>query len=216
MSEAPARRTQEQRRTETIGKLVDATIESIEQVGYHRTSLGEICARSGVSKGGLFRHFDSRLDVIVAAAEEVARRHMAAFDELRPAGAAPLGIEEVVDFARMRVKHETNVVWFELMVAARTEPELRERLAPLTKGLYDNIEERAVDNFPHLGVPDDVVRLVVTSAVHMFDGETIVGYSYPRPEVDAARRDAVLQLALALSSGEQVAQLLDPGQHLRG
>lgn len=193
MTVAPARRTQEQRRTETIAKLVEATIESIEQVGYHRTSLGEICERSGVSKGGLFRHFDSRLDLIIAAAGEVARRHLAAFDELRLDG-SQLGLADAVSFARQRVRHETNVVWFELMVAARTEPDLRERLAPITQELYDSIEERAVANFADERLPADLIRLVVTSVVHLFDGEAIVATSYPRPEVERDRLANLTQL----------------------
>lgn len=201
MSTQAPRRTQEQRRSETIGKLVEATIEAIEQVGYHRTSLGEICARSGVSKGGLFRHFDSRLDLIVAAAREVARRHLAAFDELRSDDQA-LGIEEIVRFARDRVRHDTNAVWFEVLVAARTEPDLRERLAPITQQLYDDIEERAVANFAGLDAPDDLIRIAVTSAVHMFDGEAIVGYSYPRPHMDDARLNGVVQLFKALSEAD--------------
>lgn len=201
---APVRRTQEQRRTQTIAKVVEAAIESIEQVGYHRTSLGEICARAGVSKGGLFRHFDSRLDVIVAAAQEVARRHIEAFEELRPAE-SPLSVEEVLAFARSRVRHETNVVWLELLMAARTEPDLRERLAPMTKQLYDDIEDRAVANFADLQVPDALVRLLVTSVVHMFDGEAIAGYSYPRPEVDTARIDGAARLAHALAERTSVA-----------
>ena len=201
---APARRTQEQRRTETIGKIVDGAIASIEQVGYHRASVGEICARAGVSKGGLFRHFESRLDVIVAAAQEVARRHMAAFDDLRPDGTPPLSVEEVLAFGRARVRHETNVVWLELLMAARTEPDLRERLAPMTQQLYDDIENRAVANFENLGVSEDLIRLIVTSMVHMFDGEAIVGYSYPRPEVDAARIEGAARLAYALAEGTTV------------
>lgn len=36
-----------------------------------QAELGEISERSGVSRGGIFRHFASRLDLIVAAAEEV-------------------------------------------------------------------------------------------------------------------------------------------------
>lgn len=201
---APARRTQEQRRTETIGKIVEGAISSIEQVGYHRTSVGEICARAGVSKGGLFRHFESRLDVIVAAAQEVTRRHMVAFDELRPEGTPPLSVEDVLAFARARVRHETNVVWLELLIAARTEPDLRERLAPMTKQLYDEIENRALSNFENLGVPDDAIRLIVTSLVHMFDGEAIVGYSYPRPEVDMARIQGAARLTHALTEGTTV------------
>jgi len=198
MTEAAPRRTQEQRRTATITKIVDATIESIEQVGYHRTSLGEICTRSGVSRGGLFRHFDSRLDVIVAAAVEVAHRHMAAFDELR-IDEQPLGIEETLNFARNRVRHENNAVWFEVLVAARTEPDLRDRLAPMTKWLYDSIEERARANFETTGAPPELVSLVVTSLVHMFDGEAIIGYTYPRPELEEARIDAAAALLTTLA-----------------
>ncbi|MGW0249584.1 helix-turn-helix domain-containing protein, partial [Nocardia goodfellowii] len=68
-----ARRTQAERSATTIAKLVDATIEAIEQVGYHSTSLGEISSRAGVSKAAIFRHFDSRMDLVVAAADEVRR-----------------------------------------------------------------------------------------------------------------------------------------------
>lgn len=201
MTPAPARRTQEERRTETIGKLVDATIEAIEEVGYHRTSLGEICARAGISKGGLFRHFDSRLDLIIAAAQEVARRHLAAFDELRATG-AELGVEEALTFARDRIRHETNVVWFELLVAARTDAELRVRLAPMTKELYDSVEDRAVANFAGSGLDADLIRLFVTSVVHMFDGEAIVGHSYPRPEVEARRLEGAVRLMSMLEAGQ--------------
>lgn len=190
---AEPRRTQEQRRTATIAKIVEATIESIEQVGYHRTSLGEICTRSGVSRGGLFRHFDSRLDVIVAAADEVAHRHIAAFDELRPDD-EPVGVEAALRFARERIRHETNAVWFEVCVAARTDPDLRDRIAPITKWLYDTIEERARSNFEATGVPPEVITLVVTSVVHMLDGEAIISYTYPRPEVEEARMRGAAEL----------------------
>lgn len=207
MTSGASRRTQEQRRSETIAKIIDATIEAIEHVGYHRTSLGEICGRSGVSRGGVFRHFDSRLDVIVATAEEVARRHMAAFDELR-VDDRPLSIEETLAFARTRVRHSTNTVWFEVCVAARTEPDLRERIAPITKWLYDGIEERALANFADTGAPPALIRLVVTSAVHMFDGEAIIGDSYPRPDLEAARLDAAAYLLRLLA--REAAQFSDP------
>ncbi|WP_280300171.1 helix-turn-helix domain-containing protein, partial [Nocardia neocaledoniensis] len=60
-----ARRTQAERSAATIAKLVEATIEAIEKVGYHSTSLGEISSRAGVSKAAVFRHFDSRMDLVV-------------------------------------------------------------------------------------------------------------------------------------------------------
>lgn len=179
------RRTQAERSADTIGRLVDATIESIAEIGYHRTSLGEVCTRSGVSKGGLFRHFESRLDLVVTAASEVARRHMAAFEELASRGeAATLG--ELLAFARGESRDRANAVWFELLVAARTDPELQERLAPLARSLYDFIEEAAVGVLPD-DVPADLARLVATSLMHMFDGESILRHTYPRPELEEER-----------------------------
>jgi len=62
-----AHRTQQERREETIGKLLDATIDTLADVGYARTSVREICSRAGVPHGALFCHFDSRLELIAAA-----------------------------------------------------------------------------------------------------------------------------------------------------
>ncbi len=186
MTAAPARRTQAQRRAETIDALINATIEAIAEVGYHRTSLGEVCQRSGISKGGLFRHFASRLDLVMATAEEVCRRHFAAFDSFR-AGDQPLETIDLLRFARTQSRDPANSVLFELLVAARTEPDLRERLNPLLVCLYGSIEDRAIAAFAGQGIPDDVVRLFTTSALHMFDGESIFRHTYPRPELEEER-----------------------------
>src|SRR5262249_59611980 len=72
----PARRTQRQRREATIAKLLDATLAALIDVGYTRASIKEICLRAGVSDGGLFRHFQSRLDLILAAADHIAQREL--------------------------------------------------------------------------------------------------------------------------------------------
>ena len=62
------RRTQAERREATIGKLVEATIGCLAELGYSGTSTGAICKRAGVSQGGMFRHFGTRLELIAAAA----------------------------------------------------------------------------------------------------------------------------------------------------
>lgn len=194
---APPRRTQAERKGATIAKLVDATIEAIEEVGYHRASIGEICTRAGVSKGGLFRHFDSRLDVVVAAAQEVGRRHMANFRDLTTTEDRLPPID-LVRYARAAIRHETNVVWFELLVAARTEPELRERLHPVARALIDDVEQAAIDALDP-DVPPDLTRLVATSLIHMFDGESIFRNTYPRPDLEEERLENAARLVEMLS-----------------
>lgn len=203
MTAQPAgRRTQAERTAATKAALVDATIETIADLGYHRASLGEICTRAGISKGGLFRHFESRLDLVVAAAEEVGRRHL---DGFRSLGAVT--IAEQLEFARSRSRARINAVWFELLIAARTDEHLREQLTPVAVGLYDSIEELAVASGLGAAVEPEVARLAATSVVHMFDGEAVIRAVLPRPEHEEAR----LAGAVALFESVAVPDAVRPG-----
>ncbi len=179
----PAERTQSERSAQTIAKLVDATIRTIAEIGYHQTSLSEICTRAQVSRGGLFRHFDSRLDLVVAAAEEVADRHLSqSRDQL--AGALGTG-EELLALVRGRVRDPINAVWLELLVAARTDEALRSRLAPVAVSLLGSIEQLAADTVP--GVDPELSQVLVTSLLHLLDGEAVFSFTYPRPALEAQR-----------------------------
>lgn len=191
------RRTQAERTAGTVAALVDATIETIADLGYHRASVGEICLRAGVSKGGMFRHFDSRLALVVAAAEEVGRRHL---DEFRSLG--PATIEQQLEFARSRSRARINAVWFELLIAARTDTALREKLTPVAIGLYDNIEELAVNSGLGAALDDpEMARVAATAVVHMFDGEAVIRAVLPRPELEEARLAGIVGLFNAVAQG---------------
>ena len=50
------------------GKLLDAAISVIREKGYSATSVDELCARAGVTKGAFFHHFPSKDSLAVAAA----------------------------------------------------------------------------------------------------------------------------------------------------
>ncbi|MEV6071496.1 TetR/AcrR family transcriptional regulator [Nocardia sp. NPDC052001] len=187
------RRTQAERTASTKAALVDATIDTIAEIGYYRASLGEICTRAGVSKGGLFRHFDSRLALVVEVAEEVGRRHLAGFLAL---GDAP--VEEMLALTRNQSRAQINAVWFELLIAARTDAELREQLTPVAARLYAAVDELAVVPSVGAGVDPAVLRLMGTSLVHMFDGEAVLREVLPRPELEDARLQAAIGLSNAL------------------
>ena len=50
------------------GKLLDAAISIIRKKGYAATSVDELCARAGVTKGAFFHHFPTKDSLAVAAA----------------------------------------------------------------------------------------------------------------------------------------------------
>src|SRR5690348_14044897 len=72
-------RTQQERREETIARLLDASIETIIEVGYARASAAVIAKRARVSDGALFRHFPTMSDFMAGTAHEVMRRQLDLF-----------------------------------------------------------------------------------------------------------------------------------------
>lgn len=186
-------RTQQQRREETIGKLLDATIASLCESGYAATTVNEITSRAGVSSGALFRHFPTRLDVVVAAADEVRRRQ---FDEFR-AGLSAFGnasIEHCLTLLRAACRAPVNGAWYELLIAARSDEQLRERLIPFTVRYHAQIAELA-RTLPIAGMVEPrQLDTVVFSIVHLLDGEALAAVVHPQPEQEDMRLDMIAHL----------------------
>ena len=61
------------------GKLLQAAVSVIRTKGYSATSVDELCAAAGVTKGAFFHHFASKEALAVAAAEHWSRTTSALF-----------------------------------------------------------------------------------------------------------------------------------------
>ena len=175
MSRPEGRRTQQERRETTIGKLIEATIAALQEVGHSRATVAEICGRAGVSQGALFRHFATRLDLLVATADEVSRRQVAEFDE-RFAGreAGRESVVEAIRLVRERARSPINMVWYELLQAARTDPELRDRIGPALRRFAREIDARGRAWAKAAGYPADRVLAMLTILMHYVDGEAAI------------------------------------------
>ena len=53
---------------ETKRKLVDAGVKLMRAHGFNATTVDEICAAAGVTKGGFFHYFKSKDDIVKSAA----------------------------------------------------------------------------------------------------------------------------------------------------
>ncbi|MEO2218525.1 TetR/AcrR family transcriptional regulator [Chromobacterium vaccinii] len=121
------RRTQQSRRESTIGKLVEAAIECLLESGYHGTSVQLICGRAGVSQGALFRHFATKNELM----QPVGRKVVDDIFEsaLTLAAQLPAGMceeERIIALMKALVMSPRHIVLLELLMAARTTPDLRD------------------------------------------------------------------------------------------
>lgn len=51
--------------------MIQATIETVAEVGFHKASLARIAERTGIAKGGIIYHFSSRDELVRAALQAV-------------------------------------------------------------------------------------------------------------------------------------------------
>jgi AcrR family transcriptional regulator len=131
-----AHRTQAERRERTRTALLDATIDCLVEIGYARTSVQEICARAGVSKGAVQHHFSAKAELMAAAVEHLATKVKSQLAESRallPGG--PNGIPAAIDLLWEGYSGTLSTAVTELWVAARTDPDLRAAIRPVDRAL---------------------------------------------------------------------------------
>ncbi|OLP00446.1 TetR family transcriptional regulator [Mycolicibacterium porcinum] len=188
-------RTQQQRREETVARLLDAAIDTIIEVGYAKASAAVIAKRAKVSDGALFRHFPTMSDFMAATAQEVARRQLESGSKLVaeiPAEQPPL--PAVLTILRDIAGSDTNTVWHELMMAARTDEKLRGPLQTVLAEYIDNIYETAKSAPGADQIPEDVFAVLLTIVINTFDGAAMVRRVLPLPELEDARIEMLAAL----------------------
>ncbi len=171
------RRTQKQRSAATQDKLLEATIACIVELGYAGTSTTVVCQRAGVSRGAQVHHFPTKASLVAAAIERLfARRH----HEFRQS----LGSQPNLDsaFAELWKLYTgpTLHAWMELLIAARTDPILREQLRIVDERFFEEAKLtcRRLVRLDHVddagvadaGVDEDGAAALGRLILSVFDG----------------------------------------------
>lgn len=181
-------RTQQQRREETVARLLQASIDTIIEVGYARASAAVITKRAGVSVGALFRHFETMGDFMAATAYEVLRRQLETFTkQVAEIPADRPALPTALTILRDITAGSTNAVLYELMVAARTDEKLKETLQNVL-GQYSAKIHDAARALPGAeSFPEETFPVIVALMTNVFDGAAIVRGVLPQPELEEQR-----------------------------
>ena len=169
MTTTRERRTQAERREGTITALLDATVRCLAERGYAATSTAAVCAEAGVSQGALFRHFPTRQALLVATAEHVATRNVAEFRTTVGRGVDTVDdVAAVLAHLRTVVLSPANQTWRELLVAARSDADLRAALLPARESLQAQTLAAAEDLWG-TRLPADDLAAVLSIVLNMLD-----------------------------------------------
>jgi AcrR family transcriptional regulator len=191
----PRRRSQSERRAETVEALLDATITAITEIGYHGATVAEICRRAGVSDGALFHHFATRVDLVLNALERMTEERISSYiefaDSIRAGGGDAL---ELLNMVGRLARDDVATVWAEITIAARTDAELRERVGPAMEARWALIRA-AASSFPAIAAmearPRDTWLQLMRGTIELSPViEPVIGVG------DQAERDVRLNRAL--------------------
>jgi AcrR family transcriptional regulator len=191
-------RTQQQRREDTIGRLLDASIATIVEVGYARTSAALIAKRAQVSDGAIFRHFPTMRDLMGATLQEAGRRQLEEYaDRIAKIPTDASALEEGLRILNDLTGNPTNTVIHELWVAARTDDHLRETLREEMTAYAAQIYKAARTLAPTEQIQafgDENFTALLAVLVNVFDGAAVIRHVLPQPEIEERRIPVLMSL----------------------
>jgi AcrR family transcriptional regulator len=133
--------------------ILEAAIDCLEKYGYARTTTQLIAQTAGISRGAMLHHYATKQELIASVIDYTVYKRMESFMQR---------IRDLTDEQRVQEQAGIELYWqsvltrefsayLELMVAARTDEELREIFLPKARH-YDLVERETILRvFPEWG-----------------------------------------------------------------
>lgn len=165
----------------TRNQIVSAAIRCIVESSYSKTTMMKISEKAGLSRGATLHHFPSKMDIIRAAVDYIHEKRLEAFRRSireipEDADIAHLAVEAYSD----DLNHPIYIALFELSVAARTDPELREILHKAQLAFDDEWYETAWSLFPDWHADREAFDLALNLSQKLIEGMAISNFTHAR------------------------------------
>ena len=180
-------RTQQERSNVTRARLLEATVQSLVELGYVGTTTTEVSNRAGLSRGAQLHHYPTKEELVLAAVEWLFHRRM---DEFRDAFAKlPAGVDRraaSLDLLWKFIgKGQTFYAWLELAVAGRTDPKLGKRVRDLGARTAQEVERTFRELFPAPEHPSEFFDVAPRFAFAVLQGLAVNSLMVGEPKHQA-------------------------------
>ena len=169
------------RAAETRERLLKAAVECLYTKGYSGTTAKEVCKLAGVSRGAHAYHFETKRQLVTATVEYLVEQRnvefRAAIERLPQEDRYEAGIDLIWEI----LSGETFFAWLEVLVAARTDPELLESVTELNARVTETIEGNFRELFPELAGTEPF-GLLPQFLFCLLEGMALASVGNPRPE----------------------------------
>ncbi len=174
---------QAQKSATTRNLIIEAAIRCFVDYGYPRTTTTRIAKQARLSRGAMLHHFPSKIDIVRAAVEALHAKRLKAFRTSIQAVPPGKGrIHMAVQAYWRHVNHPMFVAFFELSVAARTDPELEAILKPAQAAFDREWYDTALEVFPEWQGDREAFDLALDLCRYLMDGMAISHLTHERSE----------------------------------
>lgn len=192
--------------------IIDTAIKCLAKYGYHETTYIRVSEESGVSRGAMRHHFPSRADIMKATIEQLHEKRLTAFR--KAAANLPQKRSRTranIEALWQHVNHPMFMVFIDLALAARKDPELAAIYRPAQQTFRQECYFAALELFPEWLPQREQLRTAIDLALYMMEGMVLDDLS---PNGDSASRllDFLAQELDVLRSNSTVPENA-PGQH---
>jgi AcrR family transcriptional regulator len=181
-----ARRAVRRRPEISRGEILDAALACFAERGYHETSVDDIAARAGLSKGAIYWHFEGKRELFLALIDRATAPALGLADTVADAPDWRAALHEL--FSRVPSLFEgampTLKLSLEYVAQSARDPGVRERAEH-----KQDIWTAAVRAQIERGVATGKLRSVAAEDVALVIGATISGLmlvKMMRPDLDLA------------------------------
>ena len=183
MSESGNRTIQQEKSRLMRQKLIEATLDCLQQYGYNGASLSKILDKAGVSKGAWRHHYETKNDLVAAASEYLLSTAVENALNVAPQLLnATITIEEILEYIWDEFyQGDYRDVWIEFNVACRTNPELYKKLTPVIKKFFRNMDSIWGQSLGYLSKPGISIEKIMNLSLYLMRGMALQSISMDDP-----------------------------------
>ena len=170
-SEEPPITWQAQKSALTRDKLLEATLDSLVDLGYVKTTISTIVEYAGISRGSIQHHYRSKADIIAATIEYLNDRRLQAYRrDLFNETITADPLDHLIETVWKQLTERDYAAHQELVVASRTDVKLGKVLRPALRHLNEQWLAVTLERFPHWRILGDAFPVAGAIGGLMLEG----------------------------------------------